>query len=144
VAWTGSHGTSIGHTRWRSLVAMLRWAATTSSTGLPHDPEWGRSAQVRVSCCERGGGRLKKLVGQGRNGYRDQPQGAQRRARSAISERSYGMKISLAEEAEPPGVGPPEMTAIRPPTATAPSPCLAVGIAAYVAQLSVCGSYAST
>lgn len=43
---------------------------------------------------------------------------------------SQGEKISLAEEAEPPGVGPPEITCIRPATTAAPKPWRADGILA--------------
>ena len=53
---------------------------------------------------------------------------------------THGVKISFAVEAEAPGVGPPEITNIRPPTTALPSPWRAVGMRAYALQASLFGS----
>jgi hypothetical protein len=44
--------------------------------------------------------------------------------------RPYGVKISFAAEYEPPGIGPPEITYMRPAWTAAPNPWRGVGMRA--------------
>jgi hypothetical protein len=63
--------------------------------------------------------------------------------RTMVAPAAQGVKMWLAVEAAPPGVGPPAITYIRPPTTAAPRPRRTVGIAAWLLQPSRSGSQAS-
>src|SRR5262245_28997580 len=52
----------------------------------------------------------------------------------------HGAKISLADEDDAPGRGPPEIAKIRPPATAAPSPWRAVGMRAWALQALPAGS----